>query len=155
MALISFQDWRNKFNKKTIGIISGYFNPLHYGHIEYINAAKQNCDYLVGVINSDYQRELKGTKEFMDENHRARIIFNLKSIDEVFISIDKDKTQCQSLRYLKNKYNEHHLKFFNSGDRKGSNLETAESNVCREIGIEESILDLPKIFSSSELLKKL
>ena len=50
-----------------IGIVSGYFNPVHYGHIEYINAAKQNCDKLIAVINSDYQRELKGSKEFMDE----------------------------------------------------------------------------------------
>jgi cytidyltransferase-like protein len=138
-----------------IGIVSGYFNPVHYGHIEYINSAKENCDMLIAVINSDYQRELKGTKEFMDENHRARIIFNLKSVDDVFISVDKDKTQCQTLRYLKNKYKQDHLIFFNSGDRKGSNLVTAESVVCKEIGIEESILDLPKIYSSSELLKKL
>ena len=138
-----------------IGIVSGYFNPVHYGHIEYINSAKEKCDKLIAVINSDYQRELKGSKEFMDENHRSKIIFNLKSVDEVFISIDKDKTQCQTLRYLKNKYKEDYLIFFNSGDRKGSNLVTSESDVCKEIGIEESILDLPKIYSSSELLKKL
>lgn len=138
-----------------IGIVSGYFNPVHYGHIEYINAAKQNCDKLIAVINSDYQRELKGSKEFMDESHRSKIIFNLKSVDDVFISIDKDKTQCQTLRYLKNKYKEHNLIFFNSGDRKGSNLVTSESDVCKELEIEESILDLQKIYSSSDLLKKL
>jgi len=138
-----------------IGIVSGYFNPVHYGHIEYINAAKQNCDKLIAVINNDYQRQLKGTKEFMDENHRSKIIFNLKSVDEVFISIDKDKTQCQTLRHLKNKYKEDCLIFFNSGDRKGSNLVTSESDVCKEVGIIESILDLPKIYSSSELLTKL
>jgi len=106
------------------------------------------------TLNISIQQK-KRTKEFMDENHRAKIIFNLKSVDDVFISIDKDKTQCQTLRYLKNKYKDDHLIFFNSGDRKGSNLVTSESDTCKEVGIEESILDLPKIYSSSELLKKL
>jgi cytidyltransferase-like protein len=146
-------DWHKQLNKKTIGIVSGYFNPLHYGHIEYINAAKQNCDYLITVVNSDFQRRLKGSKEFMDENHRKNIIKNLRSVDEVFISIDTDKTQCETLKYLRNKYKNNNLIFFNSGDRKGSNLETSESKVCNEFNIQESILDLPKIYSSSELLK--
>ena len=65
------------------------------------------------------------------------------------------RKQEQWNEYLKNKYKEDYLIFFNSGDRKGSNLVTSESDVCKEIGIEESILELPKIYSSSELLKKL
>jgi len=138
---------------KTIGIVSGYFNPLHYGHIEYINAAKDNCEWLVVIVNSDYQRSLKASKEFMDENHRSKIINNLKAVNEVFISIDVDKTQCESLRYFKNKYPNEKIIFFNSGDRDKNNLETAESNICEELNIIESILELPKIYSSSELLK--
>lgn len=136
-----------------IGIVSGYFNPLHYGHIEYINGAKKYCDWLVAIVNSDFQRTLKGSKEFMDENHRSKIIINLKSVDEVFISIDQDKTQCESLRYFRKKYKDCDITFFNSGDRKGNNLVTAESEVCKETGINEHILDLPKIYSSSELIK--
>lgn len=136
-----------------IGIVSGYFNPVHYGHIEYINAAKKNSDYLIAIINNDYQRLLKGSKEFMDENHRSKIIFNLKSVDEVFISIDKDKTQCESLKHLRHKYFNDNLTFFNSGDRKGTNLVSAETQVCKKLGIEEFVIDLPKIYSSSELLK--
>jgi len=140
---------------KIIGVVSGYFNPLHYGHVEYINAAKEKCDHLIAIINSDYQRTLKGSKEFMDENHRSKIISNLKSVDEVFVSIDKDKTQCETLKYLRNKYITQKIIFFNSGDRKGLNLVLAESDVCKQVGIEENILDLPKIYSSSELLIKL
>jgi cytidyltransferase-like protein len=138
-----------------IGIVSGYFNPLHYGHIEYINGAKDNCDWLVVIVNSDHQRVLKGSKEFMDEDHRSKIITNLKSVDEVLISIDRDKTQCESLKHLRNKYQNEELIFFNSGDRKENNLNSAEGDTCRTWKITETILDLPKIHSSSELLKKL
>jgi cytidyltransferase-like protein len=137
-----------------IGIVSGYFNPLHYGHIEYINGAKDKCDYLVVIINNDYQRNLKGSKEFMDENHRLKIVNNLKAVDEVFISIDRDKTQCESLKYFRNKYQNKEVIFFNSGDRKENNLNTAESNTCKLLNITQIILDLPKMYSSSELLKK-
>ena len=90
----------------------------------------------------------------MDEQHRANILRNLRSIDDVLISIDKDGTQCESLRDLRSKYPDDDLIFFNSGDRKGENLNMSESDTCKEIGIEVQILDLPKIHSSSELLKK-
>lgn len=138
-----------------IGLVSGYFNPLHAGHVEYINAAKKECDKLIVIINSDHQRQLKGSKEFMDQYHRSFIVSNLHSVDETFISIDADKTQCQTLRYFRLLYPNDILIFMNSGDRKGENLVCAESNVCKELKILEIILDLPKIYSSSELLKKL
>lgn len=138
-----------------IGITSGYFNPLHYGHIEYINSAKDNCDWLVAIVNSDYQRILKGSKEFMDENHRLKIVSNLKAVNEAFISIDKDKTQCESLKYVRKKYRNEELIFFNSGDRKENNLNSAEGDICKIWKITETVLDLPKLYSSSELLKKL
>lgn len=135
-----------------IGIVSGYFNPLHYGHIEYINEAKKHSDRLVCIINNDRQVELKGSQPFMDEKHRGKILSNLKSVDEVFISIDTDKAQCESLAYLRSKYPNDDLIFFNSGDRKGPNLDVRESDTCRKIDIGVEILDLPKIYSSSDLL---
>ncbi len=135
-----------------IGIVSGYFNPLHYGHIEYINGAKEHSDKLICIVNSDHQVTLKGSRTFMDEDHRAKILGNLKSIDEVFISIDKDKAQCESLAYLRSIYPNDDLIFFNSGDRKGQNLDLSESNICRKNGIEVKILELPKLYSSSVLL---
>ena len=135
-----------------IGIVSGYFNPLHYGHIEYINEAKKHSDTLVCIINNDQQVALKGSRPFMDEQHRAKILGNLKSVDEVFISIDTDKIQCESLVYLRNKYPDHDLVFFNSGDRKGENLDISESETCKRVGITLQILDLPKLYSSSDLL---
>jgi len=145
--------WRQSLKNKTIGVVSGYFNPLHSGHLEYINEAKKNCSFLIAIINSDHQVNLKGSKKFLSETHREDIVKNLKSIDDTIISIDKDKTQCQTLKLIKLQYPSNNVVFFNSGDRKLGNLETSESATCKEYNILEKILDLPKIYSSSDLLK--
>ena len=101
--------------------ISGYFDPLHVGHIEYINKAKKLGDYLVVIVNNNLQCKLKKGKFFMDENDRVEIVKNLKSVDEVFLSIDSDKTVSKSLEKLKPSI------FANGGDRK--NYEIPESKV--------------------------
>ena len=67
-------------------IVSGYFNPLHKGHLEYLNQAKAIADKLIVIVNNDYQRELKGSKEFQDEEERVIIISNLKAVDEVVLN---------------------------------------------------------------------
>ena len=53
--------------KKKAVIVSGYFNPIHKGHLEYFNNAKAICDELFVIVNSDFQRNLKGSKEFQKE----------------------------------------------------------------------------------------
>ena len=136
-----------------LGVVSGYFNPLHYGHVEYINEAKKNCNRLIAIVNSDLQVRLKGSKPFMDELHRKRIIENLKSVDECLISIDSDKSQSETLKKIRKENPNSTISFFNSGDRKAGNLVSSESEACKNNDIFEIVLDLPKIHSSSELLK--
>ena len=123
--------------------ISGYFDPMHVGHLEYINMAKKLGDKLVVIVNNNYQCELKKGKPFMDEKDRLTIVSNLKNVDEVFLSIDKDKTVCASLEKIKPDI------FANGGDRK--NYEIPESVVCEKYGIK--IIDGlgDKIRSSSDL----
>ena len=123
--------------------ISGYFDPIHVGHLEYINMAKKLGDKLVVIVNNNYQCELKKGKPFMDEKDRVTIVSNLKNVDEVFLSIDKDKTVCASLEKIKPDI------FANGGDRK--NYEIPESVVCKKYGI--TIIDGlgDKIRSSSDL----
>ena len=123
--------------------ISGYFDPLHVGHLEYINKAKELGDYLVVIVNNNPQCKLKKGKFFMDEKDRVEIVKNLKSVDEVFLSIDKDKTVSKSLEKLKPSV------FANGGDRK--NYEIPESKICNLYGIK--IIDGlgDKIRSSSDL----
>ena len=67
-------------------IVSGYFNPLHKGHIELFHNAKEKGEKLFVIVNNDNQRAIKGSKEFMNENERVLIISELKIVDSVFIN---------------------------------------------------------------------
>ena len=127
---------------KTVAI-SGYFDPIHVGHLEYIELSKRMGDYLVVIVNNNHQCKLKKGKHFMDESDRIKIVESIKGVDEVFLSIDSDKTVCKSLEKIKPDV------FTNGGDR--HNQEIPESVVCKKYGIE--LLDGmgKKIRSSSDL----
>jgi len=137
---------------KTLVIVSGYFNPLHKGHIELFHRAKSHGDELLVIINSDHQRKLKGSKEFQSEIERLIIIRNLKVVNHCMISLDQDKTQCFTLKYLSDLYSgEYHLIFANGGDQTNNTI--PETQVCldNEIKLIDGLGD--KIQSSSWLLK--
>ena len=134
-------------------IVSGYFNPLHKGHLELFEKAKASGNQLWVIVNSDLQRELKGSKEFMDEDERNLIVSAIKHVDKALISIDKDKTQCATLVHLADKFGANFELFFaNGGDQNNESI--PEVSVCKEkgIGLLEGLGD--KIQSSSWLLKK-
>lgn len=138
--------------KKKAIIVSGYFNPIHKGHLEYINSAKALADRLFVIVNSDYQRELKGSKEFQDEEERMIIVSNLKAVDQTILSIDKDRTVCETLRKIAEEFGEEYdLAFANGGDQDNESI--PEGPVCEEVGI--ILIDGlgDKIQSSSWLLK--
>ena len=134
-------------------IVSGYFNPLHKGNLELFHKAKAPGDQHWVIVNSDLQRELKGSKEFMLEDERI-IIVNSKGIeDKAPVSIDKDKTKCITLADLADKYSsEYELYFANGGYQNNDSI--LEVSICKEkgIGLLEGLGD--KIQSSSWLLKK-
>jgi len=134
-------------------IVSGYFNPLHKGHLELFEKAKASGDKLWVIVNSDYQRELKGSKEFMLEDERLLIVSAIGIVDKALVSIDKDKTQCATLVDLADKFSsDYKLYFANGGDQNNDSI--PEISVCKEkgIGLLEGLGD--KIQSSSWLLKK-
>tara|TARA_B100000214_G_C23775876_1_gene538983 strand:- start:47 stop:466 length:420 start_codon:yes stop_codon:yes gene_type:complete len=138
--------------KKAI-IVSGYFNPLHKGHLELFQEAKERSDMLMVIVNSDLQRKLKGSKEFMLEDERFQIISSIKYVDFAMISIDKDKTQIESIKEIYKIYNKtHHLAFANGGDQNNDTI--PEARICKELGVYliDGLGD--KIQSSSWLLNK-
>jgi cytidyltransferase-like protein len=132
--------------EKIIVAASGYFNPIHKGHIEYLEKSKLLGDYLIVIINNDNQRKLKCSEEFMDENERMFIVSSLRCVDEVVLSIDNDLSVSKTLEKIKPNI------FAKGGDRFSS--EIPESNICRELKIK--IIDGlgEKIQSSSFLLKR-
>lgn len=134
-------------SKKTvIAIASGYFNPVHKGHIELFERAKEIADKLIVIVNNDKQRKLKGSKEFQSEDERCKIISSLKPVDGVLLSIDEDRTVRESLKLLNERYEiikintstsetplEFKLIFINGGDQFSNTV--AERDVCMEYGI--------------------
>ena len=137
---------------KTI-IVSGYFNPLHKGHIEYFKKAKSLGENLFVIVNNDNQRKLKGSKEFMLEDERALIINELEITDKVFLSIDKDRTVSLTIEKIHSMYSStSDLYFVNGGDQNNNNI--PEVKTCNKLGIK--LIDGlgEKIQSSSSLLNK-
>jgi len=134
-------------------IVSGYFNPLHKGHIELFHNAKSKGDKLFVIVNNDFQRELKGSKEFMLEDERVLIVSQISIVDKVFLSVDQDRTVIKSIEEINNANGtQYELYFANGGDQ--NNQVCPEAEICRKLGI--NLIDGlgDKIQSSSWLLKK-
>ena len=133
-------------------IVSGYFNPLHKGHIELFKNAKQLGDELIVIVNNDLQRKLKGSKEFMDEDERILIINELSITDKVYLSMDKDSTVKKSLEKIHTDLGSNYeLYFANGGDQNNESI--SEIKICKKLNI--GLIDGlgEKIQSSSWLLK--
>ncbi|MDC6457308.1 adenylyltransferase/cytidyltransferase family protein [Flavobacteriaceae bacterium] len=140
--------------KQKAIIVSGYFNPIHKGHLEYFNNAKAIAAQLFVIVNNDHQRELKGSKEFQDEKERMIIVSNIKAVDKAILSIDTDRTVCATIKMIAEQFGEEFdLGFANGGDQNNDTI--PERAVCEEMNV--ALIDGlgDKIQSSSWLLKKL
>lgn len=138
---------------KTLVIASGYFNPIHKGHIEYLNRSKEIGDFLFVIVNNDHQRSMKESKKFMDEDERLLIIKNIKSVDDAMISIDENRLVEKSIEFIYNQFGSKFDKciFTNGGDQTAQTI--AEREVCDRLGIELVFGLGDKIQSSSWLIK--
>ncbi|MEK7665048.1 MAG: adenylyltransferase/cytidyltransferase family protein [Patescibacteria group bacterium] len=139
---------------KKIVITSGYYNPLHIGHINLIREAKKLGDFLIVVVNNNEQVKIKGSIPFMPEQERMEIVKALKYVDEVFLSIDRDTgRQDKTLTFLAEKYRGNEIIFAKGGD---STMQNIETDTCEKFGIKIVLaVGGGKIQSSSWILNKI
>jgi cytidyltransferase-like protein len=133
--------------KPVVVVVSGYFNPLHVGHLEMIDRAKKLGDKLVAIVNNDKQVALKGSVPFMPQADRLKIVKALRHVDEVFLSIDNDKTVCRSLAKIKPAI------FANGGDRHSIG-DVPEYPICQKLGIKMVDGLGRKIRASSDMIAR-
>ena len=132
---------------EKIVCVSGYFDPIHVGHIEYFKKSKLIGDKLMVIVNNDEQATLKKGKPFMPVDERIQLIKELKCVDIVVKSIDTDRTVCKTLETVEPKPDY----FCNGGDQNNNTI--PEGEVCNKRNIELRDGFGDKIQSSSWLIK--
>ena len=105
-----------------IVLVTGGFDPLHSGHIEYFKSAKKLGDKLVVGINSDAWLARKKGQPFMPITERMSIIENLKMVDHCVIYDDNDGSSIEAIRNVKTMYPNDSIVFANGGDRTSNNI---------------------------------
>jgi len=133
---------------EKVSCVSGYFDPIHVGHLEYFKSAKKIADKLIVIVNNDEQAVMKKGKPFMPVDERIKIIEELKCVDRVVKSVDKDRTVRETIKILEPKP----TYFCNGGDQNNNSI--PESEICEELGIELRDGFGEKIQSSSWLIKR-
>lgn len=138
--------------KDKIVMVSGGFDPIHIGHIRYMQEAKELGDKLIVIINNDNWLRKKKGKEFMPAKERKEIIEALACVDEVVISNHSKDTEDMSVCKEIKKVMPHI--FANGGDRFADNI--PEFQLCNKLRI-EMVFNVGrggKVRSSSDLLKE-
>lgn len=116
-------------------IVSGFFNPLHGGHLDMIEAAALMGDKLIVIINNDAQQIIKKGKVILNEQNRARLIGALRVVDDAVISVDEDPTVIKTLQMIAIQHPGDELIFANGGDRDSEKV-IPETEVCKNYNIQ-------------------
>ena len=132
---------------EKIVCVSGYFDPIHVGHLEYFKKSKEIGTKLMVIVNNDEQAILKKGKPFMPVDERIKIIKEFRCVDFVIKSIDTDRTVCKTLETVEPKPDY----FCNGGDQNNNTI--PETDACNKRGIELRDGFGDKIQSSSWLIK--
>jgi cytidyltransferase-like protein len=139
--------------KPVVVAVSGYFNPLHVGHLEMIAKAKKLGDKLVVIVNNDKQVKLKNRVPFMPEADRMKIVAALRDVDKVVLAVDDYRFANGEIPVIKSLAKLHPDIFANGGDRHNI-INVPEFDICQKLHIK--IVDGlgKKIRASSEMIAK-
>ncbi|USN96615.1 MAG: adenylyltransferase/cytidyltransferase family protein [Candidatus Nomurabacteria bacterium] len=116
-------------------IVSGFFNPLHGGHLDMVEAAALMGDKLIVIVNNDTQQIIKKGKIILNEQNRARLVGALRMVDDTVISIDEDPTVIKTLQMIAIQHPGDELIFANGGDRDSEKV-IPETQVCKDYHIQ-------------------
>jgi len=133
-----------------IVLVTGGFDPLHRGHIEYFKAAKKLGDKLIVGINSDAWLTRKKGRPFMTMNDRVSIIENLKMVDNCILFNDNDGTAVEAIHNIRRLFPDDIIVFANGGDRTKENI---PEMVFNDVEFVFGVGGIEKINSSSDILK--
>jgi|TARA_Y100000817_G_scaffold152269_1_gene119026 cytidyltransferase-like protein len=117
--------------EKTLVIVSGYFSPLHCGHLDYLEAGASLGDRLIVIVNNDLQQKKKKGKVILPQQDRLRIVKALSIVDEACVAIDDDSSVKKTIEFIALKNQQFNLIFANGGDRNQPS-DIPEVDVCRE-----------------------
>ena len=117
--------------EKTLVIVSGYFSPLHCGHLDYLEAGASLGDRLVVIVNNDLQQKKKKGKVILPQQDRLRIVKALSIVDEACVAIDDDSSVKKTIESIALKNQQFNLMFANGGDINQPS-DIPEVDVCKE-----------------------
>ena len=139
---------------KTIAICSGYFNPIHSGHIEYLKKSKSISNMLIVIVNTDKQSYLKKGFSFQSEDERMQIIGSMECVDEVVLSIDEDRSVSKTIEFIYNKYKSENVEiiFTKGGDQRREII--PEKDICDKLCIKIVDNIVGQLNSSTKILEK-
>ena len=107
---------------RKIVLVTGGFDPIHSGHVEYLKSAKKLGDTLIVGVNSDDWLIRKKGRPFMPITERVTLIENLKMVDHVILFNDTDNTAIEAIKNVKALYPHETVVFANGGDRTKENI---------------------------------
>ena len=99
-------------------IVSGFFSPLHHGHLDLFEAAQARSGHLIVIVNNDRQQILKKGRLVQSEGPRTRIVSALRIVDAVYLAVEDGPGIDGTFDQIRRDYPDTELEFCNGGDRR-------------------------------------